>query len=305
MAKKKKSGGAKIDPNAWMVTFGDLITLLLTFFVLLLSMSSMEDAKLEAISDSLGGSIIDAVRTSDFTSNEIVLVKDVKVLRDFLELVNPKLYSADREVVKDKEYQLRASADKAAATSGLQPDASEVEGGGGADAEVRVSAVAGGMLVTLPEQITFASGSAALLPGFAGGAKRVLDALAATMRRYKLEATVMGHTDDRPVAGSEYPSNWELSCARAAAIVSLLQTSSGADPTLLAAAGYGDARPIADNASLEGRTRNRRVEVFLRPTTGSGLSRHTDIDIDYKALEPAAPDDIIEIPANGERMGDA
>jgi len=94
---------------------------------------------------------------------------------------------------------------------------------------------------------------------------RTLEALARRVRSYKaVETRVEGHTDNIPIAGGKYPSNWELSSARASAVVRALVRRAGMDPHRMTAVGYGEYRPIADNNTIEGRKANRRIDIMIR-----------------------------------------
>ena len=97
---------------------------------------------------------------------------------------------------------------------------------------------------------------------------RLLDYLAAYLRDGELLASIEGHTDNQPIHNSRYKSNWELSTARAVAVTHRL-LELGVDPGLIRASGLADTRPVADNASTEGRARNRRVTIVLQPRPAS------------------------------------
>jgi chemotaxis protein MotB len=124
-------------------------------------------------------------------------------------------------------------------------------------------------MITLPNRVTFDSGSASLTPeGMA-----IIDAVWGVLSRYPdRQILVEGHTDNVPIAAeyrSKYPSNWELSAARALAVVHHVQSRFKTDPKRLAAVGCGKYRPIADNNTEEGRADNRRVVVVVAKPAGS------------------------------------
>jgi chemotaxis protein MotB len=119
----------------------------------------------------------------------------------------------------------------------------------------------GGVTVRFEGKVLFVSGSADFRPE----AAPILDRLASLLRKYTFDLYILGHTDSIPIETSRFPSNWELSGARAAAALRYL-AERGADPQRLVAAGFADSRPVAPNDSPEGRARNRRVEfVFKNP----------------------------------------
>jgi chemotaxis protein MotB len=116
-----------------------------------------------------------------------------------------------------------------------------------------------GVVISLPESASFATGSATLAPP----ARTFLLNLAQALRPTATLVRIEGHTDDVPVAGGRYGSNWELSTARASAVVAFLVGEASFAPTRLSAAGYAEFHPRVPNDSPESRARNRRVDVVL------------------------------------------
>lgn len=127
--------------------------------------------------------------------------------------------------------------------------------------EVAVSALAGRLTVEILDRVLFDSGDATLMPE----GTQVLDRVATVLARYpNRQILVVGHTDNVPIR-VRFPSNWELSTARAVAAVRYLTEQAGFAPQHLAAVGYGEYRPIADNTTDEGRARNRRIAIVVLP----------------------------------------
>lgn len=119
----------------------------------------------------------------------------------------------------------------------------------------------GGVTVRMEGKVIFLSGDATVKPQ----ARRILDRVAGLLRRYTFDLYILGHTDPEPIETAQFPSNWELSAARASAVLRYL-IERGASPQRLVAAGFADSRPLAPNDTPEGRARNRRVEfVFKSP----------------------------------------
>jgi chemotaxis protein MotB len=181
-----------------------------------------------------------------------------------------------------KEGQLRASlADLSESKSRLEATAAELEAknqelvaksaesgqlaeslkGEIDQGKIELAEAKGKMTVKLKDKILFASGSASL--GAEG--KAALAKVAAAFKEMKGKIVrVEGHTDDRPIGSAAFPSNWELSGARALAVVRFLQER-GVDPAVLAGAAYSQYRPISGNDTPEGRSQNRRIEIVLAP----------------------------------------
>jgi len=113
--------------------------------------------------------------------------------------------------------------------------------------------------IQIPARMLFPSGSRALL----ASSRPMLKRLADTLNALPNEVVVQGHTDDQPIRNGLFPSNWELSTSRAAAIARVFEEE-GVDPRRLSAVGFGPNRPIAENTSEEGRAENRRVVLLIR-----------------------------------------
>ncbi len=135
----------------------------------------------------------------------------------------------------------------------------EIEAG-----RVELTELRGKMTVKMKDKILFSSGSAAVGKDGRNALQAVADALKNVQGK---TIRVEGHTDDVPTTGTAFASNWHLSTARALAVVRFLQAC-GVNPTKLAAAGYGEFQPVADNDSAEGRSQNRRIEIVLAPADG-------------------------------------
>jgi chemotaxis protein MotB len=129
--------------------------------------------------------------------------------------------------------------------------------------DVTISQLQGKLTVNILDHVLFDSGEADLKPAGAAVLRKVAAILAA---HPNLKLHVIGHTDNvriRAAARNRFPSNWELSTARATAAVRFLTESAGVDPRRLGAVGYGEFRPVADNATPEGRARNRRIAITI------------------------------------------
>jgi chemotaxis protein MotB len=129
--------------------------------------------------------------------------------------------------------------------------------------DVTISQLQGKLTVNILDRVLFDSGEAEVKPG----GEAVLRKVAAVLTQHpNLKVHVIGHTDNIPIKAAariRFPSNWELSTARATAAVRFLSEKAGVDPKRLGALGYGEFRPIADNATAEGRARNRRIAITI------------------------------------------
>jgi chemotaxis protein MotB len=162
--------------------------------------------------------------------------------------------------------------------------------------DVTISNLQGQLTVTILDQVMFDSGEASLKPD----GQAVMRKVAAFLTAHpKLQIQVIGYTDNMPIrpdARSRFASNWELSTARALAAVHFLIEQAGVDPRRVGAAGYGQYRPIASNATAEGRAKNRRIEITIlsnafiatgsSPITGSGASTNAPPQVTETNLPP-------------------
>ena len=216
----------------WIVTFADLMSLLLTFFVLLLSFSSTQMAKFEAVAGSL---------------------KNALGMRSELDLSDQ---AERRELIERLENQ-RSEQDPATAPD-LEQELSKLLtqlGGHGRG----IAALTGeGIVLNISGDLMFASGEATLSPE----AIQVLDRISNYVLQSDRPLDVVGHTDNVPISTPLFPSNWELSAARAGSAVRYL-VDRGVDAQRMRAIGRASTRPVDSNSSAEGRSLNRRVEFIF------------------------------------------
>ena len=237
----------------WLISYADFITLLFAFFVVMYSLSSVNEGKYRVLSDS----IVQAFRSvSVNTAGEHLLVEPLAPPKPPIipkpsvvqkKQVDPAAEKA-REAREEAVKRVRDMADEI--RRALQPLA---EGG-----QVSVTEGATGIKVEINAEVLFSPGEAQL----GDGAVNVLDAVGQVLAGADFPVIVEGHTDDVPIATYRFPSNWELSASRASSVVRLF-VDTGVDPARLTAAGYGNQRPVADNGTEDGRSRNRRVTLLI------------------------------------------
>ncbi len=232
---KKRGAGAPM----WIVTFADLSTLMLTFFVLLLSFASMDIIKFREMLGSVKGAFgvrVEGVgKAVPFISGEEVFEKEDK-----------SSLSAEAEA-KLKETQTKL--DSLVEESKLKDN-------------ITVMRRENALVIRIDGGVFFKSGSSKMTKeGF-----RLLKGLAELLKRTDHLLTVEGHTDSIPISTKMFPSNWELSGIRATTVLRYLLTT-GITNDRLRAIGYADTRPVMDNVTPEGRETNRRVEFILKQIT--------------------------------------
>jgi chemotaxis protein MotB len=216
----------------WLATFGDLMSLLLTFFVLLLSFSTTEEVKFRNAMGSLKASLGVFESKPEMT----------QPIRVTLPLVRGSIRQSQN---------IRKSAEN------LEKTLSEE----GLEGDVSLTGTSSGLVIRIQAPVLYDVGGA----GLKSEISNVLMDLGAMLRELPNQVVVQGHTDNVPIADpkSEFPTNWELSYQRAVNVVRFLITETLVMPTRMAAEGYGEYRPIASNATPEGRATNRRVEILI------------------------------------------
>src|SRR3712207_3379738 len=264
-SKKKKGGHEDEHPDErWLLTYADMITLLMALFIVMWSMATVNTSKYEALSaslkDAFSGKILpggEAVLRPGSSSEdqpaapEPPLPTIVPVAPESTEGDGKRSDAAVKEA--DDLEKLKAQIDAWSEDHGLAK-------------EVQTSIAKRGLVVTvLTDRVLFDSGQAELKPA----SHTLLDALARLLKTtVRNPIQVEGNTDNVPVSG-RFPTNWELSTARATSVVRYL-IGHGVNPDRLAATGYADRHPIATNATEGGRRRNRRGGVVVIRTNGHG-----------------------------------
>lgn len=234
----KGSSEAPSGAAGWMTTYSDLMSLLLTFFILLYSMSTIDLLKFESISGAIqqvlagyGGTAI----IEGQGNNEPIPV-DQGSKDSFMES------SQISQEIVDMYNKVATYVD-----------------GEGLGANVSVSMNKRGVFVDIKEAILFESGSAEI-KGSGLGVLKILEGL---VNNFTNNIVIEGHTDNVPIRSSIYPSNWELSTARAVSVVRYLSEVANVDPQRLSAVGYGEYQPIAPNDTSEHKAANRRVNILI------------------------------------------
>ena len=267
--------------EAWAIPYGDLVTLLLAFFVVMYAMSSVNEGKYRVLSDSLN----EAFHGTPHSAQPLAEMGPHSQPLEQLPLtqVNRMIVGGlpSRHMVQAAEQPERTPAvvegEKPGPDSaGSLADANSNELGHVADdvdaamsslieaGQVHVHRHENWVTVDISSDILFASGAARL----ASPAVPVLQHLADSLRRFPNAIRVTGHTDNRPINTAAFPSNWELSTARAASVVHLFMDR-GIAAQRLAVMGFGEYRPVDPNTTEVGRNANRRVEIMIMGHDGN------------------------------------
>lgn len=277
MARKKPEDTPPPGSPAWMSTYGDMVTLLLCFFVLLYSMSTIDAAKFDALAASFSQTFSIFTAGSTAIGDGVLISNGVSQLNELSEYFNTTGLTADsdentdqmdkEDLEDDKQWSDAASAQEYLYEQGLKESEELAEKIEEAIKEnnmadvVDVNFTAQYVELTLKGSLLFDSGSATLkedvLP--------TIDKIGLILQKYATGTVeIEGHTDNVPFTGNgKYAGNDELSSARALSVFNYLIDTTSLNPASIKHAGRGEYVPIADNSTPEGRAKNRRVEIRI------------------------------------------
>jgi chemotaxis protein MotB len=214
------------NPERWLLTYADLITLLLAFFIVMYSMSKLDAKKFGKMADAFSGIlhgghvVMQTTAESGDPGHGMLKLGELKMLRQEIEAkIETQELDDQIETIQDER----------------------------------------GLVIRVMESAAFDAGKADLKPQMYS----ILDVLARELETLSNHVRVEGHTDNTPIATFRFPSNWELSTARATQVVRYLVEELDIDPKRISALGYSEYRPIAENSSATGRGRNRRVDIIV------------------------------------------
>ena len=257
MARRKKKGGGEGGGAGWLVTYSDLMTLLLCFFVLLYGMSTTDEAKMQqlaeslqqAFSGSMGFDILDQMNKDEgddeyeedvegdgMTAEELEDIDDSLTIEYSDELMGgyaEEIHEAVDEYLKEHEL----------------------------NSEIKVEVVEEGVLLDIKDQVFFDLGKSQIKTE----SLAMLDKLGGLFKNFTSGISIVGHTDSIPINTTQYPSNWELAAARSCAIARYYITQ-GFTPTRFTCSSAGETKPIASNETEDGRAKNRRVNFLIEAT---------------------------------------
>jgi chemotaxis protein MotB len=286
---RRRHGGAEEGSNErWLLTYADMITLLMALFMVLFSISSVNISKYETLQKSLkaafSGEILPggkAIARQGATANAAQAPSSVE-----LQAIEPVATQGASSQANGSQHSSSSSSSAAASASQAaqaQKEASEFAHikqeldayakAHGFAKNVQTSIEARGLVIrVLTDDLLFASGQASL-EGRATGLLEEISALLNVDQTHPI--SVEGNTDDVPIHSSQFPSNWELSTARASTVVRFL-IAHGVGANRLTATGNAEQRPVDTNTTAAGRARNRRVEIVLRRINGAEGSSESE-----------------------------
>ena len=259
MQKGSPPKAEKDRSERWLLTYSDLITLLLIFFIVLYSMSTVDAKRFEQMSKSLSIALGGANRGGVLENGQSIIPGD-KVYKERLEMQNTE------ERIK-----------RMIATMGLE-------------GKISTQLTSRGLVVSVKDSILFPAGAIELTPNAKDVMLRVSNILADMPNAIRVE----GHTDTMPIHTERFYSNWELSTARATSVVEFLVKEGKLAPQRLSAAGYGEFKPAVPNTSEKNRALNRRVDIVLlskaynsfEPGSDTATARDSSLGIPFDSGMP-------------------
>lgn len=231
---KKIEDEEKENSERWLLTYSDLITLLMIFFIIMYSMSKLDAVKYQNVAQSLNAAM-GGGRTMIGTTDSPSAPGDSK----------PAVVDTYTEQ-KDQMMKVKGDVDKYIKANNLQND-------------VVTEMDERGLVIRFKDSILFDTGQANIKSQFAGKIIKIGKILTKVSAYIRVE----GHTDNVPIKNYQFNSNWQLSTTRATNVVELLISKSGIKPSRISAVGYGEYRPIASNKTQVGKAKNRRVDIIL------------------------------------------
>ncbi|HEX5351492.1 MAG TPA: OmpA family protein [Trichococcus sp.] len=265
MSRRRKRSSESGGSPEWMTTFSDLMTLLLTFFILLYSMSSVSNDKFTQAADSLQNSFVgsgqksilsggqwvpegkenatsgDSASLSEMEASAIEAAKAETAQAELITSDGQTMIAVDPEVIKMYQ-EVKAFVEK-----------------NGLSEEISMSMDADGVYMNVKAAILFTPGSAVITESGTPALQKVAELIG----NFENKVVIEGHTDNVPHHDPKFDSNWELSAGRAIAVLRYLTEQQNVDPARLSAVGYGEYKPLVPNDTAEQLAENRRVNIVL------------------------------------------
>jgi len=265
MAKHKREEHE--NHERWLVSYADFITLLFAFFVVMYSISSVNEGRYRTVSESIKAALNPLSNHSG--ENRIINVGEAKSIQQGRNPSDAKLAVLRRirqqiQVVSDKQMK-----DLVALVTIVQK-------------------INGDIVITIPDRLLFSSGEATVR----AEALPFLEGLGGVILELNRHTRVEGHTDNVPIRTAQFPSNWELSSTRAVMVVRVLSELYGVPADHLSAVGHAETRPLTANSDAEQRAKNRRVEVVILEQAPPPpiLQTENNSDVFGRSTDDGSPD---------------
>ena len=246
--KTKRNPEEEKSSYSWMDTYGDMVTLLLCFFVLLFSFSTIDAEKWKSLVGAFSGNTVASISALDprtVTEPAVTAIEGVQVRKEDETKEDENDSEADRTKFMELYFKIKAYIEE-----------------NGLNAELAVEKNGELILLTFLDRILFNSGKADILNESRPIMNEVIQLLTENIDSVAM-IRIEGHTDNVPIHTAEFDSNWELSITRSINVLRYFDNSGSIDSRKLSAAGYGEFHPVRSNETPEGRARNRRVDFII------------------------------------------
>jgi chemotaxis protein MotB len=267
MRRESRNHDEEANHDRWLISYADFITLMFAFFVVMYSISSVSEGKYRVLSDALNQAFDSNQETTSQIPNPIDLPIDQSLPYEQADgtIKAERVEGIKEEILAENDETTEEIAKPATEQDRVKKSLGEIAD----DIRYEVLPFIDEQLISvnntdkaieveIKSELLFPSGNARLV----SKAIPVLSNLATIFSTFNNPIQVEGFTDDQPIKTQTFPSNWELSAARAASVVHLFMRR-GIDPTRMSAIGFAEFRPIADNNTKEGRQENRRVLIVI------------------------------------------
>ncbi|SDK43917.1 flagellar motor protein MotS [Sediminibacillus albus] len=244
MKLRKKRRSNKGTPK-WMITYADMVTLILVFFILLFSMSQIDLVKFEALAESFKNNMI-----FDYSPSPVPMENPAE---------STDKRDSEEKTEEDQVEETKDADDHQESIDELLKKVTAFLDENDLNNVITANRTDEGVVLILQEKVLFESGEANIIDE----GKSLLDKVDTLLSNIPNKVRVEGHTDDRPISNYRFPSNWELSSARASSVIRYVIENGSIDESRFSAAGYGDTRPLVANDSPENWAKNRRVEIVI------------------------------------------
>jgi chemotaxis protein MotB len=251
-----------VNHEAWVIPYADMLTLLMAMFLVLWATGRVDEQKFAAVANALasefgenlpfpgGNGVLENGAVSDGTPIDFGLDA-------------ARAIKAEQALVSLEQQQEAVASEKQTFQGIAENLESELKQAGIGD-NVSFRQEKRGLVVTIvTDQVLFLSGDASL----EAGGTVILDQVVDALKKIDNQVLIEGHTDSRPISNGRFPSNWELSTARATKVLRYFVDNKGFPANRIAASGYGETRPVADNNTAAGQSKNRRVELVVLSST--------------------------------------
>lgn len=228
--------------NRWVISYADFVTMLLALFMVMFATSSMGDMKVKDVNKSIQK--VFASKTADIELSQEENTKNTEAQKT----PESKLDNTGKTILDGGDGILDA-----------QKIAEQIEKDIDMKTSVKVLKSDRGVVIRLNDTMLFDPGSAIIKPQ----AKATLEKISSSLAKFENPILIEGHTDSMPIRNEKFPSNWELSTARATNIIKYLTEAQKFPPSRLSAVGYGEYMPIEQNTTPQGRAKNRRVDIIV------------------------------------------